>query len=328
LITSIQNQQLRQRKANASGGLNAPRRPNGNIDWEVAFTQYIHPIIQNQIAPNTNRGIMYICESKGVLKKSDYTQLCSHLVDWRKDSRISWSDIADGSGRGVHNDFRDFVDVGDYVKSVVNSFVNCGDNYQQWLNEEWRWYGQPHYAEIWSEKHAVVGTIAAHIKGTYVKVAFNRGNPGWGYMHDNYERLEKELWYYDLETRNWKQREGVHVWYLGDDDKYGRDMDRQIEEQLDFFGLLDKPNFEFKRIAIIPSQIKEFGLKKDFESGKGYEIDALNAFNQQLFRKLLLDHITPYFDLDIHEQLLEEYSADSTNSLVKERLRQLDWRYD
>jgi hypothetical protein len=307
-----------QKAKNRSGGENAPRRINGNIDWEEVYSKYVKPIIADQIAPNTNRGLMYILESKGILKKSDYTQLTNHLVDWRKDGRIKWEDIADGSGRGVYNDFDGFQDSDEFVADTVDRVLVCGKLYRQCLNTFWRWYGQPHYIEIWTEKHAVVGTIAAHIKWTYVKVSFNRGNPGWGYIHDNCERLRKEIYYKDIQTDLLKMRK-IHVWYLGDDDKYGRDMDRQIREQLDFFGLLNK--IESKRVAIVPSQIEEYGLTVDFESGKGYEIDALNAFNPVAFKKLLLDHINPYFDERIHSQLVEKYPKENIDNMVSELLK-------
>ena len=78
---------------------------------------------------------------------------------------------------------------------------------------------------------------------------YNRGNPGWGYMHENCERLEKELWYTDLRTGALMRRKGVHVFYMGDNDNYGNDMDRQIREQLKHFGMLKF--VEFKRIACI-----------------------------------------------------------------------------
>jgi len=43
------------------------------------------------------------------------------------------------------------------------------------------------------------------------------------------------MWYKDINSHEWKRRQ-IHVWYLGDDDKYGRDMDRHIKEQLEFLG--------------------------------------------------------------------------------------------
>jgi hypothetical protein len=80
---------------------------------------------------------------------------------------------------------------------------------------------------------------------------------------------------------------------------------------------------EFKRIAILPSQVQEYQLKADFETGDGYEIDALNAFNPTAFKKLLLDHIIPYFDEDIHNQILEAYSAEEINDIAINRFRSL-----
>ena len=156
----------------ASGGINSPRRSNGNIDWEIVYSKYIKSIIEGQIAPNTTRGIMYILESRGILKKSDYSGLNVHLTDWRKDGRIDWNDIADGSGRGVFNDFSYYQDPDGWISSHVNFLKNGGENYRWLLNNQWRWTNQPHYVEFWSEKHAVVGTIAAHIRGTYVRVAY------------------------------------------------------------------------------------------------------------------------------------------------------------
>ena len=64
----------------------------------------------------------------------------------------------------------------------------------------------------------------------------NRGNPGWGYMYENCERLKTELFYIDLHTGESLPRNGIHIFYLGDNDKYGDDMDRQIREQLRHFG--------------------------------------------------------------------------------------------
>jgi hypothetical protein len=302
-----------------SGGVKAPRRSNGHIDWERVYSEHVKGIIENQIAPNTNRGIMYILESQKVLKKSDYGGLTDHLIDWRKDGRINWNEIADGSGRGVFNDFNDYQEPYSWITGYIDYLKKGGDAYRSLIEGRWRWHGQPYYVEHWSEKHAVVGTIAAHIEDTYVRVAFNRGNPGWGYMHDNCERLERELWYTDLNTNELRTRKGIYVFYMGDDDKYGRDMDRQIKEQLDHFGLSRYVHFE--RIAVIPSQVQEYGLPVDFESGKGYEIDALNAFNPVAFKQLLLDHIEPYFDKDIHKRLLELNPAKKIDRLIRSKIK-------
>ena len=103
---------------NNSGGPNAPRLSNGNIDWKRVLIDHLQPIIADQIAPNTNRGLMYILESKGVLKKSDYDGLTDHLVKWRQDGEINWDDVADGSGRGIMNDFSDYEDPTSWIESL------------------------------------------------------------------------------------------------------------------------------------------------------------------------------------------------------------------
>jgi hypothetical protein len=306
-----------QRSRNNSGGLKAPRRANGNIDWQKVYDDYVGNIVASQKAPNTNRGIMYILLAKHILKKSDYDGLTGHLVQWRKDGLIDWNDIADGSGRGVYKEYQDFTDLRDAIDNAVNGIGRCGENYRYWLERDWRWYYQPHYVEFWSEKHAVVGTIAKHIEDYYVRVAFNRGNPGWGYMHENCERLKEWLYYYDIRIGEFKRRK-IHIWYLGDSDNYGRDMDRQIREQLAYFGLLDQ--IEFKRIAVLPSQVREYGLIESFDKDRGYEIDALNAFNPSLFSQLLHNHTEPYFDHSVHQLVLKKFKADDINNSARARL--------
>jgi hypothetical protein len=59
----------------------------------------------------------------------------------------------------------------------------------------------------------------------------------------------------------------------------------------------------------------------DFESGKGYEIDALNAFNPLAFKQLLLDHIEPYFDKDVHERLLDINPAKRIDRLIRSKIK-------
>jgi hypothetical protein len=301
-----------------SGTTTTPRRSNGNIDWEQVYSQNVRPIIDSQIAPNTSRGLMYILKNQNILVKTDYNQLIVHLRDWRKDGRISWDQIADGSGRGVINDFSDFQDPEEFVNSQVNFLRNGGRYYQRYLNTEWRWHGQPHYIEIWSEKHAIVGTIAELVKDRYVRVSFNKGNPGWGYMHENRIRLLNKLYYYDDEKKE-RHRRNIHIWYLGDYDKYGRHMDLELEGQLKFFSLW---NFvEFKRIGLLYEQIQEYGLPTNFATGEGYEVDALNAFDPDAFRGLIEEHIDPYFDEKIHERLLERIPAKYVDDLISEKVK-------
>ena len=105
-----------------------------------------------------------------------------------------WDQIADGSGRGIINDFSDFQSPDMFFGRRIQSLRHGGEIYRQILNADWRWYGQKHYVEFWLEKHAITGTVAALVGDRYVRVGFNKGNPGWRYMRDNCERLKGELY--------------------------------------------------------------------------------------------------------------------------------------
>jgi hypothetical protein len=303
-------------RKNNSGGPNAPRFPNGNIDWTELYNQYLQPILRAQKAPNTVRGLMYVLESKEVLKKSDYNGLDKHLVRWRLDGLVPWDAIADGSGRGLIGDFEDFEDPESWIDGYVDVLRNGPHYYHDLLKKQWRWFGQPNYVTFMAEKHAVTGTINAYAKDRYVKISYNRGNNGWGWAHTYVDLLKKELKYIDIDISNIKPR-NVYIWYLGDDDKYGRHMDRELRGQLDEFGISKTVYFE--RIAVLPEQVREYGIPRADEGG-GYEIDALNAFRPDLFERLLLDHIDPYFDNDIHKEVLKMFSQKNINKMINDRV--------
>jgi hypothetical protein len=302
------------------GTSKTPRWANGNIDWGEVYAQYVRPIIDSQIAPNTGRGLMYILESKQIVVKSDYNQLITHLRDWRKDGRIRWHQIADGSGRGIINDFNDYQSPEDFIGNRIKALKYGGDVYNRYLNGPWKWYGQNHYVEYWLEKHAIAGTVAALVNDRYVKVAFNRGNPGWGFMHDNCERLKNELYTEDENGERILRK--IHINYLGDDDEKGRHMDLEIRAQLEFFEISDL--VDFKRIALTEQQVKSYDLPANFESGKGYEVDALNAFKPKEFAKLIRGHSDRWFDKDIHERMLERFTPQSIDDQIRERISFLD----
>ena len=304
------------------GTIKTPRRPNGNIDWEEIWKQNVQSIIQKQIAPNTGRGIMYILKAKQILVKKDYKQLMVHLRDWRKDGRIRWDQIADGSGRGILNEFSDYESPQEFVDNHIDTLKHGGHVYRHFLNNDWRWYGQPKYVEFWLEKHAIAGTVAALVGGRYVRVGFNRGNAGWRYMHDNCERLKRELF---TEDRNGEKiRRRIYLYYLGDDDKQGNHMDVEIRNQLEFFGMLRQVKFE--RIALTKSQEKTYGLPLNFESGEGYEVDALNAYNPKEFAKLIDKHVERHYDKGIHEQVLErqDFQSETIDARIRSRVKFLD----
>lgn len=53
-----------------SGGPNAPRFANGNINWNEVYRKYLSDIMTNHKALNTVRGLMYIVKATEISKKS------------------------------------------------------------------------------------------------------------------------------------------------------------------------------------------------------------------------------------------------------------------
>jgi hypothetical protein len=260
---------------------------------------------------------MYILESKGVLKKSDYNALDKHLRDWRLDGYIKWEHVADGSGRSIINDHKDFQDPNTFVNNEIDFLKQAGKRFRDNLMKKWRWHSQPKYVTFMVEKHAITGTIDAYLKDHHVKIAYNRGNNGWGFAYRYVGRMRNELYYTDVDTGECKKREAVRLWYLGDDDKYGRHMDIEIKDQLAIFGVSN--TIKLQRIAVTSGQEDEYGLIPS-EDG-GYEIDALNAFRPDLFEQLLLDHVEPYFDKDIHNKVMAKYPESEIDKVVRRKIK-------
>lgn len=51
-----------------SGGPNAPRFANGNINWNEVYRKYLSDIMTNQRALSTVRGLMYIVKARDFKK--------------------------------------------------------------------------------------------------------------------------------------------------------------------------------------------------------------------------------------------------------------------
>lgn len=212
--------------------------------------------------------------------KDDYAGLDDILTRLRKAGKIPWDAVLDGSGRGVINDFRDYEESDDFVDRIADYVNDAGENYRKTIP---RWYGQKHYVEYWVESGTMAQTIKGYLRDRKIRVAHNKGNPGWKFAHDNSERLYKELnqhehLEYDPEALYNKQ---IYIYYFGDDDKPGNDMDLFIRQQLRHFGLWRR--VEFKRLALTPKQEKDYHLPVSVETGKGYQLDALEAYAPDAF---------------------------------------------
>jgi hypothetical protein len=113
------------------------------------------------------------------------------------------------------------------------------------------------------------------------------------------------------------------IFYLGDLDPSGVDMDRFLQEAFDYFEL-DPEQVEFTRLALTPDHVEKFGLPpmpKDAETlaklrrdprtatytgGYVVELDALVAYAPKQFRQIIEDALNEKWDRSIKEELDDE----------------------
>jgi hypothetical protein len=60
---------------------------------------------------------------------------------------------------------------------------------------------------------------------------------------------------------------------------------------------------------VLPHQVREYGIPRVDEGG-GYDIEALNAYNLDLFKRLLTDNVDDCFDKDILDMVMKEVFAE------------------
>jgi hypothetical protein len=304
-----------------------PKRPNGDYDWQKILYQYILPITERQIAPNSNRGIMYILVSKNVILKKSYDGLTRILVWARKKGIIPWDAISDDSGRGIINDIPLYISPISWVNNVVSYAKNTSENY---LSHLYKWYCQPDYIEFWIEKMALARTVAAYVGDMQVAVVYDKGNTGWGFMHENCERIKNELIGQPVDNPVVSKaldirRKKVYIYYLGDADKHGRQMFYQIKDQLKFFEIDNRIHFE--SIAITDEQISKYNLPENFELSKdgkpkgGVQLDALQAFKPYEFQNLIQSTIRKHFKPKIYNQMLAEHQPGFIDGLMARQVK-------
>ena len=107
-----------------------------------------------------------------------------------------------------------------------------------------KWDKQPYYPEVWIEKDALVGVIAAVCEANDVPYFACRG----------YDSLS-ELWVAAerLRARNTLGQVPI-LFHLGDHDPSGIDMSRDIQDRLATFGVFP----EFQRLALNMDQVQQY----------------------------------------------------------------------
>jgi hypothetical protein len=318
-------------------------RKSNNHNWNgYIVPKFVIPklkeFLEKRIKP-TVRGMCYILESNGIIKKieQEFSNTAKALTRARKNDQIPIDSFSDNT-RNIRKRFNDeFQPVLERIRSAIAYLKNISKIH---LDEAPRWYRQPNYVEVWLEKEAMADTIEAILRNKQVVIVPNRGWSSMTFAHKNIIRLEEKF-----QSRLWESRK-EHVWilYLGDFDPSGLAMDRNLEKELRKIGT----RVHFKRIAITENQVNDYHLKHltnpdpqvakklerdnnskwfkhKFDSLFQIELEAIQSLPE--FVKLIVKEVDSLFDQGIYDKMIEEetFTEDEINpEIIQEFVNNFD----
>jgi hypothetical protein len=162
----------------------------------------------------------------------EYKKVSRIMTTARNDERCSFDYIVDRSRPGYTGFVFDNPEL--YLKTMTGIYHK---NY---------WEMQPVYIEVWSEKDSVIGSIEGLCRELGVSLYPSRGYNSTTKVHEAVERLKAVV-----------TGKRIIIFYVGDCDGSGIDMDRDLQKRLLAYGA---PPFTFIRLGIFKTDIEQFNL--------------------------------------------------------------------
>lgn len=278
------------------------------INWDSILPEFVKAIefLRNQLKTNPNeitfRTIFYHLGSRNVIPITlqAYKSLNRAFVRWRKQKKISFEmvydmdrvtdkqfnvklDALDGNKLNL---FRNMLEKrGNEILSKPNELIdNILSNMFDYLLPSFqinRWYGQENICEVWSEKKSLRGIIKSIVNGLGINLRFSRGYFGWEFIYQGIKDMQQ---YFDMGYRK------VYIFYIGDLDPSGVDIERHVQEAMEMLGI-PRNKIVFKRLAVLPEQVKKYKLPPRPET-------------EETIKKLLRDtRSVRYFGLSSYREL-------------------------
>lgn len=229
--------------------------------------------------PATCRSVFYRLVSRGAVEKTEpeYKSTVIRLLsEMRLDGTLPWGWIADGTRRRH--------------KPKTYGGLSSMLEYTRQTYRRDLWDAQPAYVEVWCEKDGLVGVLEDVTWELDVPLLPCKGYPSLTYLHEAAEQLASV-------------GKPAFLYYFGDRDPSGVDIDRKVEQRLREFA----PNADitFTRVAVLESQIEELALptrptkttdsrSKNFK-GESVEVDAIPPSK---LREMAKDCIERHIDAD------------------------------
>lgn len=241
-------------------------------------------------APCTVRQAFYLAMVRGVVAKTEagYDKVGRLLKSMRLDGELPWSWIDDNTRWQRKPTTYGGLD---------DAAVAWAAGYRRTLIPALG------LIEIWLEKDALAGVVYPVTAEWDVPLMVSRGYSSLSFLHDAAEA--------------WQSGDDpVFVYYLGDHDPSGRDIDRNIESRLREFA--PGIDLDFRRIAVTERQIAEWNLpgrptkKSDSREAKwgGGDSVELDAIPPDTLRTLVRAAIEAHVDPETHARILAVEAAE------------------
>jgi hypothetical protein len=268
--------------------MTSPTKPRRRTKAAVrAIRDAIYEIVA-EYRPMTVRQVFYQLVTRGVIDKTEAeykTTVCRLLVQMRRDGELPFNWIADNTR--WQRKPRTYG-------SLQALLANCQATYRRAL-----WDDQDAYVEVWLEKEALAGVLIDVTARWDVPLMVTRGYPSVSFLHSAAAAIANE-------------RRAVFVYYFGDRDPSGLDIDRFIEHELREYA--PYCDLTFQRVAVLQHQIEQYCLqtrptkKSDSRArsfqGESVEVDAIAPDE---LREICERCITAHID---HEQLAQTRAVE------------------
>ena len=262
-------------------------------------------IISRYTTKLTLRQIYYRLVTKLIISntKSEYKYLSRALVDGRLSGAIDWEDMEDKT-RDFSMGDRALWDAKEWFDFSLDRFKDAGDDYRFP-----HWYKQPEYVEVWCEKEALENLFLSQTRKYRVVCGISRGYPSIAWLRDASIRIKDALAHPEHIF------EKATIFYFGDFDPTGKDIERNIKDRLQKTFLTD---VNVECVAITPAQIKKYKIpsimtktsdaraKAHIQKYGAVSSVELDALEPDVLEKMIADSILSKFDDSIPPTFEEE----------------------
>jgi hypothetical protein len=239
----------------------------------------------------TVRQVYYQLVTRGVIEKTEQeykSTVCRLLAEMRRDGTIPYSKIADNTR---------WMRKPDTYSGLEEMLSITHQTYRRAI-----WDSQDAYVEIWLEKEALAGVLVDVTAKWDVPLMVTRGYPSLSYVHSAAQAIEA-------------QGKPAYLYYFGDRDPSGVDIDRFVEQQI--LEMAPGVDLHFERVAVTEEQLEELSLptrptKKSDSRSKGFRGESVevDAIDPDTLCEICEACITRHVDQDAYGRMMEVEDAE------------------